>query len=235
MKKITIEYFSDVLCIWSYGGQVRIDELKKNYPGQLIFHYRFLPLFASTSHRMSCEWGHRGHYSGFNKHLKGIMDQWDHIEMHPDVWLKNVPASSVNAHLYLVAIRILERDGIISKDDRHEFQRHSLFEQTIWQIREAFFHHNLNIADINVLDSIASDLHLPVDQIRQLIDTGHAQAELCQDFDAKETYQVPGSPTFIFNSGRQRLYGNVGYRILEANFRELLLEDDLDFNDPAWC
>ncbi|MCK4951839.1 MAG: DsbA family protein [Gammaproteobacteria bacterium] len=235
MNKIIIEYFSDVLCVWSYGGQIRIDELKKKYPGKLEFHYRFLPLFSSTANRMTREWGHRGHYSGFNKHLQGVMAQWDHLEMHPDVWLKNVPASSVNAHLYLTAIRILENNGVVSKDDRHEFQRHNLFEETIWRIREAFFRHNLNIADIKVLDSIANDLHLPVDQIRQLIDTGEAQAELCLDFDAKETYQVPGSPTFIFNSGRQRLYGNVGYRILEANFQELLLEDDINCNEPSWC
>lgn len=29
------------------------------------------------------------------------------------------------------------------------------------------------------------------------------------------------SPTLIFNEGRQRLNGNVGYRVIEANIREL--------------
>lgn len=30
------------------------------------------------------------------------------------------------------------------------------------------------------------------------------------------------SSTLIFNEGRQRLNGNVGYRVIEANIRELL-------------
>ena len=30
------------------------------------------------------------------------------------------------------------------------------------------------------------------------------------------------SPTYVFNNGRQRLTGNVGYRIIEANVKELL-------------
>ena len=40
------------------------------------------------------------------------------------------------------------------------------------------------------------------------------------------------SPTFSFNEGRQRLSGNVGYRIIAANIRELTEPAALL---QAWC
>ena len=45
---------------------------------------------------------------------------------------------------------------------------------------------------------------------------------------------VQGSPTFVFNEGRQMLYGNVGYRIIEANLRELLSRPSAE-GMPSWC
>ena len=40
--------------------------------------------------------------------------------------------------------------------------------------------------------------------------------------EAQPKYQIPGSPTLVFNEGRPLLYGNVGYRIVESDVRELL-------------
>ena len=50
--------------------------------------------------------------------------------------------------------------------------------------------------------------------------------------ELKEKFRVMGSPTLVFNEGRQMIYGNVGYRVIEANVLELL-------NKPkaaaSWC
>jgi len=43
---------------------------------------------------------------------------------------------------------------------------------------------------------------------------------------------VSVSPTLIFNEGRQRLNGNVGYRVIEANIRELLHNPP---GEESWC
>ena len=45
--------------------------------------------------------------------------------------------------------------------------------------------------------------------------------------------RVQGSPTFVLNDGRQKLYGNVGFRIIEANIQELLREPKPD--QASWC
>jgi hypothetical protein len=45
-------------------------------------------------------------------------------------------------------------------------------------------------------------------------------------------HDVKVSPTLIFNDDRQRLTGNVGYRIIEANVRELLRAPE---REASWC
>ncbi len=44
---------------------------------------------------------------------------------------------------------------------------------------------------------------------------------------------IQGSPTFVLNEGRQKLYGNVGYRIIDANIQEMLREPRTD--QASWC
>jgi hypothetical protein len=43
---------------------------------------------------------------------------------------------------------------------------------------------------------------------------------------------VRASPTMTFNDDRQILSGNVGYRVLEANVRELSRSPN---NQQSWC
>jgi hypothetical protein len=43
---------------------------------------------------------------------------------------------------------------------------------------------------------------------------------------------IEGSPSFVLKEGRQKLYGNVGFRIIEANIQELLRVAD---GDQASC
>jgi len=55
---------------------------------------------------------------------------------------------------------------------------------------------------------------------------------LSKDFDLIKEHTVTVSPTLIFNEGRQRLNGNVGYRVIEANIRELLHNPT---EEQSWC
>ena len=80
---------------------------------------------------------------------------------------------------------------------------------------------------------VARELGLPVDAIQQSIDSGAAHAALCGDGALERTLSIEGSPTFLLNEGRQKLYGNVGYRVIEANLQELLRAPDL--SEASWC
>jgi hypothetical protein len=111
-RLVTIEYFSDVLCIWAYGAQARVDELKRNFGDQVELHNRFIPLFAAAHNRIKEGWRERGGFGGFNRHLQEVVaGRWDHVSLHPDVWLHDIPASSTTAHVLLKAIQLLQVRG----------------------------------------------------------------------------------------------------------------------------
>jgi len=61
-----------------------------------------------------------------------------------------------------------------------------------------------------------------VDSILGLIDNGEAFAERAHDMEVQRELDVAMSPAMVLNEGRQRFNGNVGYRVIEANIRELL-------------
>lgn len=55
---------------------------------------------------------------------------------------------------------------------------------------------------------------------------------MCRDIELRDEFRVDGSPTYILNEGRQKLYGNVGYRIIEANLHEILKQPKVE---ASWC
>ncbi len=230
---IKIEYFSDVLCVWAYGGQIRVDELKRDFPAEVEIEYRFVPIFAAAHHNIQQNWQDKGGASGFNCHLKEVVNNWDHVQIDPSIWTEVAPESSTSAHLYLKAIQLLARQGVIDDTPVMEYHDRTAFEQSVWLFRDAFFAKARNIATRAVQDDITAQLQLPLDAIHALIDCGQAHAELHLDFEASQLYKVPGSPTMVLNEGRQLLYGNVGYRIIDANVRELL--NNQHHGQASWC
>ena len=65
------------------------------------------------------------------------------------------------------------------------------------------------------------------------IESSEAVAALASDYDLSRKNSVAVSPTLIMNEGRQQLFGNVGYRLIEANVQELLRRPALD--EASWC
>jgi len=100
-----------------------------------------------------------------------------------------------------------------------------------WQCRLAFFRDGQDIGQWSALMAVAQSLNL--DSLIQLaVDDGSAYAALWRDQELKEKYKIEGSPTYYLNQGRQKLFGNVGYNILDANVQELLQNTT---GDASWC
>ena len=138
----------------------------------------------------------------------------------------------MSCHLFLKAIQLLETQGEVSAASEERFGGKSVLEETVWRCRLGFFRDLQDIADRKIQEAMASDMSLPLAGIRRHIDSGAAHAALCADFDAKDRELVEGSPTFVLNEGRQKLYGNVGYRIIEASINELLADPG---DRACWC
>ena len=226
---VKIEYFTDVLCVWAYFAQIRMDELKTEFSDHVDIEYRFIPIFGAAKSSIEKNWKEQGGVAGFNRKLQSMAKDWPHITLSPDLWTSVAPESSISPHLYLKAIQLLtagERSARESLDN-------ATWENAIWMFRKAFFCDARDISNRHVQDDIALSLGLSVTAIHALIDNGKAYAVLESDRLAAEEYKVPGSPTLVLNEGRQLLYGNVGYHIIEANVRELLANPD--HGEAAWC
>jgi predicted DsbA family dithiol-disulfide isomerase len=225
MEPVRIFYFSDVLCIWAYIAQIRLDELKTTFQNQIAIAPHFVSVFGNACEKLETGWRDRGGLQGYSNHIQEVAKRFDHITLHPDVWTKVTPASSTSCHLFLQAIQLLEAKGLIERDQQ-------VFQKATWAFREAFFTRLANISDRRVQFGIAEDLGLPIAAIQAQIDSGEAYAQLSKDFDLVKEHSVMVSPTLIFNEGRQRLNGNVGYRVIEANIRELLHNPP---GEQSWC
>jgi len=225
MEPIRISYFSDVLCVWAYIAQIRLDELETNFPEKISIDYHFVSIFGNAREKLENRWRDRGGLSGYSAHVQEVAKKFDHVTIHPDIWQNVIPASSTSCHLFLHAIQLLEIKGIVPQSDR-------IVEKATWAFREAFFTKLANISDRQVQFKIAEELGLAIAPIQEQIDSGEAYALLSKDLDLVKEHNVTVSPTLIFNEGRQRLNGNVGYRVIEANIRELLHNPS---GELSWC
>lgn len=228
---ITIDYFSDVLCVWAYGGQIRLDELEEEFGEQVLVRQRFVELFADTRTRIGEGWKDKGGFDGFGRHMAEVCEQWEHTRIDPDVWTRCRPTSCVSAHVFLKAASLCL--GLEDGDEPKRPQR-TLLDALVREVRLAFFERAEDISDIAALTALLPSSEISPDEVRRRIDNGEAYAALNRDTELARKYGVLGSPTYVFNEGRQLLYGNVGYRIIQSNVRELLTSAPIE-GAPSWC
>jgi predicted DsbA family dithiol-disulfide isomerase len=229
MSAVQVSYFSDVLCIWAYATQVRIDAVKEKFGDSVRLDYRLCSVFGDTARKITSTWRDKGEYAGFNAHLRQVAQQFPHIEVHPDIWLKTRPPTSASAHLFMTAVRHWQHE----RSEGQSGSATSIFEEVMWAFRCAFFRDCRDIARWDVQCELADALGVDIDAIEKSIHEGTAFARLATDYQDADKMRIEGSPSFVLNDGRQKLYGDVGFRIIEANIQELLRAPAGD--QASWC
>lgn len=215
---VTVTVFSDVLCVWAYVGQARIEEVKARFGDDVRIDYRFFSVFGDARSKIATTWRDRGGAEGYRDHVLGIARRFPHVAVHPDIWVATQPASSASPHLFLAALR--DQDG-------------NAFERVLWDFRRAFFDEGRDIGRRDVQDAIAARAGVDLAAIDAAIQSGTAFARLEGDLQEAARLRIEGSPTIVLNEGRQKLYGNVGFRVIEANIAELLR--DPRPGEASWC
>ena len=229
---IHISYVSDVLCVWAYVAEVRLDELRKEFRDSVELEYRFIPIFGATRYRIGDGWKDRGGYAGFGAHVRKVASDFPHVRVAEGVWDEVAPTTSAAAHEMLCAVRLLEGEGAVSAERRTDLDGRTLLEEAIWRVRLAFFEHARDISDRRVLLDVLEETDLPLGAIEAKLKSGEALAEACRDVELRDKHKIEGSPTYYLNQGRQKLYGNVGYRVVSANLRELVEQPG---QQASWC
>ena len=224
METVPVVYFSDVLCVWAYIAELRVDAIKTAFAGQVRFDNRFCSVFGDTARKIATSWGAADGYARFNAHLRHSAEKFPEVRVHQQIWLTVRPASSMAAHLFLKAAHLAEAAGRCPAGSA---------DAMTLAARKAFFEEARDIAQRGVLHDIARDAGADVAAIEPLIDDGRAFAALASDYQDADAMRIQGSPSFVLNEGRQKLYGNVGFRIIEANIQELLRTPHPD--QASWC
>ncbi len=232
IRRVQVNYYSDVLCVWAYTAQIKLDQMLAQFGDKVSVKYHYLTIFGNTRSRVVEGWKDKGGVDAYSEHVSEIGGEFDHVEIHPDIWRVNRPASSLGCHLFLKAVELLERNGTIPATRLAHCNGRTLCEEAAWRLRLAFFRDLKDIARQEHHMEIAEALGLPGGDILALLENGEACAALSADLDSRDRHGVKGSPTLILNEGRQILYGNVGYKIIEANIHELL---ERPADRASWC
>jgi predicted DsbA family dithiol-disulfide isomerase len=223
MTPVQIDYFSDVLCIWAYIAQARVDEIGAVFGDRVCLAHRRISLFGDTVAKFEAGWKDRGGYNGYAEHVRSVAERFPHVVLHKDVWRVARPLSSLTPHLYLSAVAEWE----------HHAGASGLASRLAWSFRLAFFAEARDIGRRTVQTAIARSLGIDTKAVARLLETGAGHARLVADHAAADKAKLEGSPTFVLNDGRQKLYGNVGFRVIGANIRELLRDPHPDH--ASWC
>ncbi|MEQ8492603.1 MAG: DsbA family protein [Gammaproteobacteria bacterium] len=223
MTTVAISHYSDVLCVWAWIVQVRVSELERQFSDAVQFDYRYFSVFGDVHGKLDAQWQDRGGRDAYAEHVRAVAARFEHVTLNRDTWTRVVPRSSMPAHLVLCAARLLARaDGASAASPRTLDNA----------VRDAFFRHAIDVGDRDTLLDIAVRTGFERPRLAALLDCGAAHAELSRDLQLAAAEHVRASPTMLFNEGRQMLTGNVGYRVLEANVRELLHNPG---GQQSWC
>ena len=178
----------------------------------------FCSIFPDTQTKINKAWHDRGGFSGYADHVKTVAKGFENVSIHDDVWSKVRPKSSASPHLFIKAIELLEYEAT----EGTFFNR--LSNRAAKELRTAFFVEAQDISNWAVQRAIGEKIGIVFDEILKKIETGEAIAKLAADYELAQSLRVQGSPTYILSEGRQILFGNINYNILEANVSELLSE-----------
>lgn len=213
MDRVEILHFSDLLCVWAYVEQARMDELVATFGEQVSIRAHFVSVFGDARGKLARGWSERGGGAGYAAHVSDICERLDVGPLHPACWAQTVPCSSLACHLFLRAIGVAEAQSELAAGSMDLAAR---------AIRSAFFQHGLDVSQAQVLRNVVEQCGLALAPIEAALEHGTAHAALDRDLELVRQHEVRMSPTLVFNEGRQRLAGNIGYGVIEANVRELL-------------
>jgi predicted DsbA family dithiol-disulfide isomerase len=217
-KPIVIDYYSDVLCVWAWIAQRRIQELNDKLAEKIELRYHYLDVFGDAINKIPTQWEERGGYTGFARHVHKAASPYPDAPIHPELWKDVRPKTSANAHLILKATELI-------------YGKEKSIELAL-SIRKAFFVDALDIGHLDVLFTLIDAAGMETKRVNNTLSDGRALALLMADYQQAQAQSLKGSPSYIIDNGRQVLYGNVGYRVLLANIKEHI-------NQPteaaSWC
>ncbi len=218
MPPVRIAHYTDILCVWAYVGQTNHDRLLAEFGDQIEIDMHFCSVFPDTWTKIPNTWKDRGGFDGYASHVREVAQRFPDRPVHDHTWSVARPRSSASPHLFVKAVALVETDRAapaVAHGDR-------LPVRAAYELRKAFFTRGKDIAIWDVQADVAARIGVDFDDVIDKIKTGEAIAQLAADYDLAQSLRIEGSPTYVLNEGRQKLFGNVSFGVIEANVAELL-------------
>lgn len=193
--------------------------LIENFGDKISIEVHYCSVFPDTHSKIDAMWSKRGGFEGYAQHVCDVAGQFDDLPVHSDVWGKVRPRSSASPHLLLKAVELIELSDIQSE---HPKFAERLSVKTAHALRHAFFTEARDISNWAEQRLVCDKVGIDFDAVLAKIETGEAIARLTSDYELALKLGVQGSPTYLMNEGRQRLYGNLSFGVLSANIAELI-------------
>lgn len=213
-----IDYYTDMLCVWAWIAQPRLEELQRQWGHKVEVRHRYVDIFGDSYAKIVLRWGQQDGFEKFSAHVTASAAPFENTPIHTAIWKQVRPCSSIPAHLLLKAIGIVYDDATV--------------QAMALRMRRAFFVDAVDIGQLTLLLELAETHQLDAHALQASLMDGRAMARLSADQQSARELGIKGSPTWVLNEGRQILYGNVGYRILNANIEELLKRPAAE---ASWC
>ena len=211
-------YFTDVLCVWAWIAQPRFEEVVNNWSEKLSIKSRFIDVFGDAHGKILGRWGAADGFDRFADHVQEAASGHPHLDLHEGLWRTVRPTGSGPAHAHIHGVSLVSDPGTARRYDR--------------AVRAAFFEAGEDVSRTEVLIEIAAQTGVDSDALGRVLSDGRAQAALAADQKAAQSQRIVGSPTWVLNDGRQILYGNVGYRTINANLEEWFRDGA---SGASWC
>ncbi|MFD2177552.1 DsbA family oxidoreductase [Veronia pacifica] len=206
---VRIDFYSDILCIWGWVGYHINHKLAGRWQeGEVRWHYRHLELYGDVAARIRSQGTGDQAYFRYAERSEKFVSGFDGLDFHPDVWRKVRPGSSLLPHQVIKAVEL-----------EYGQQTANHFAD---RVREAFFRDGRNIGDFNVLTDLLTEYQLSSKSLLSCITNGYALGATVAEFRQAENDKVPGSPTWMLDNDRYRLFGNVEASVIIATVDTLL-------------
>ncbi|WP_299349412.1 DsbA family protein [uncultured Shimia sp.] len=218
MTKPKIIHFSDILCVWAYVAQSNLSRLAQDFGDQIDVEVRYCSVFPDSHGKIDRVWADRGGFTGYAAHVRDVVTGFPDVSLNDDTWVATRPRSSASPHQFIKVAELIEAEQVASGNPLDE----RLSVRAAKELRRAFFVEAQDISHWDVQREVANRLDMNFDDVLRRYESGEAIARLVGDYELAQIMKIEGSPTYVLNEGRQRLYGNVSYGIVAANVREIL-------------
>lgn len=211
--QLHVAYWSDPLCIWAFVAQPRLESVLERHAAELVVDHHIVPVFGSVPQRFrDGSWAAQGP-EGRAAATVRVARMHGREDVSGRVWVDDPPASSWASGAAVKGVGLLVAD---------ELARPGAMGAYLLAMRRAFFEQDRNVARRDVQLSLAEELDIDAAALEAVLVDGRATAALFEDHTAREAQHIVGSPTWVFDGGRAKLYGNFDEGILHATVRTLV-------------